>query len=171
MNMLSSHKKTVRMSSTLWSFHFRQMYWSNWGSSPKIEQVNMDGSARTVIVSSGIVYVDALALDSQNKLLYWLDTYFKKIERVNLQGNNREIVLDLSHSNHHPFGLSLSDDTLYWSDLSSKSVLKYSLTSSQSDVLVYGMGSPRQMHVYDQTKTFTGGCTLCSGSLHFSTLC
>ena len=126
------------------------MYWSDLGSSPKIEHANMDGSARTVIVSSGLVRVNALALDSQNKLLYWCDVQLDKIERVNFQGNNRELVLDLSSYNHHPFGLSLSGDTLYWSDWKSQSIHKYNLTSSQSDVLVYGMGRPMEVHVYDQ---------------------
>ena len=149
--------------STLWNIYFRQMYWSDWGSSPKIEQANMDGSARTVIVSSGLVWVNALALDSQNKLLYWCDAQLDKIERANLQGNNRELLLDLSSYNHHPFGLSLSGDTLYWSDWNSQSIHKYNLTSSQSDVLVYGMGRPMEVHVYDQTKTITGGCTVWSG--------
>ncbi|XP_066030110.1 low-density lipoprotein receptor-related protein 6 isoform X2 [Pocillopora verrucosa] len=139
----------------------RQMYWSDWGSSPKIEQANMDGSARTVIVSSGLVWVNALALDSQNKLLYWCDVQLDKIERVNFQGNNRELVLDLSSYNHHPFGLSLSGDTLYWSDWKSQSIHKYNLTSSQRDVLVYGMGRPMEVHVYDQKKTIAGS-TSCS---------
>ena len=139
------------------------MYWSDWGSSPKIEQANMDGSARTVIVSSGLVWVNALALDSQNKLLYWCDAKLDKIERANLQGNNRELLLDLSSYNHHPFGLSLSGDTLYWSDWNSQSIHKYNLTSSQSDVLVYGMGRPMEVHVYDQKKTIAGGCTLWFG--------
>lgn len=139
----------------------RQMYWSDWGSSPKIEQANMDGSSRTVIVSSDVVWVNALAIDSHNNLLYWCDAKLDKIERANLQGNNRELVLDLSSYNHHPFGLSLFDEALYWSDWNNQSIHKYNLTSSQSEVLVYGMGSPMDVHVYNQTKTLTGS-TSCS---------
>ena len=144
------------------------MYWSDWGSSPKIEQANMDGSSRTVIVSSGVVWVNALALDYHNNLLYWCDAKLDKIERANLQGNNRELVLDLSSYNHHPFGLSLFDEALYWSDWNNQSIHKYNLTSSQSEVLVYGMGSPMDVHVYNQTKTLTGGYTIWSDSLFFS---
>ncbi|PFX17351.1 Low-density lipoprotein receptor-related protein 6 [Stylophora pistillata] len=141
----------------------RQMYWSDWGSSPKIEQANMDGSSRTVIVSSGVEWVNALALDYHNNLLYWCDAKLDKIERANLQGNNRELVLDLSSYKHHPFGLSLFDEAVYWSDRNNQSIHKYNLTSSQSEVLVYGMGSPMDVHVYNQTKTLTEGVQLKPG--------
>ena len=140
------------------------MYWSDWGSSPKIEQANMDGSSRKIIVSTGLVWVNALALDSHSNLLYWCDANLDKIERANLQGNNRELVLDLSSYNHHPFGLSLSDDTLYWSDWSNQSIHKYNLTSSQSEVLVYGMGRPMDVHVHDLTKVLIGECTIWNSS-------
>ena len=140
----------------MYNFHFRKMYWSDWGSSPKIEQNNMDGSTRTVLVRSGLEWVNSLALDYQNRLLYWCDAKLDKIERVDLQGNNRVLILDLSSYNHHPFGLALSDDVLYWSDWSNQSIHKYNMTSSRSEVLVHGMGRPMELHIYDQTKIFKG---------------
>ena len=136
------------------------MYWSDWGSSPKIEQANMDGSARTVLINSGLVWVNSLALDFANRLLYWCDASLDKIERADLEGNNRVLILDLSSDSLHPFGLALADNVLYWSDWNNQSVHKYNMTSSFSEVLVHGMGRPMEMHIYDKTKVFNGKSAL-----------
>lgn len=130
------------------------MYWSDWGTFPKIQRANMDGSDRTVLVSSGLVWVNSLALDFQNRLLYWCDAKLDKIERVDLQGNNRLVVLDLSPSNLHPFGLALADHVLYWSDWNYQSVHTYNMTSNVSDVLVHGMGRPMELHIQNQMDIY-----------------
>ena len=132
------------------------MYWSDWGSTPKIEQANMDGSARAALVSSGLTWVNSLAIDYQNSLLYWCDAYLDKIERVDLQGNNRVLILDLSLVSMHPFGLDLFGDALFWSDWQNQNVHKYNLTTSQSEVVFRGMGNPMELHLYDEAKTFYG---------------
>ena len=108
----------------------------------------MDGSAKTILVGSGLKWVNSLAMDSQNRLLYWCDAHFKKIERIDLQGNNRMLVKDLSLDSYHPFGLALDNDALYWSDWSSKSVHKHNMTSSVTEVLIAGMGRPMELHIY-----------------------
>jgi len=134
----------------------RKMYWGSRGLSSKIEQANMDGSARTSLVSSGLLWVNSLSLDYQNRLLYWCDAYLDKIERVDLQGNNRVLILDLSLDFLHPFGLALFGDALYWSDWNSHNVHKYNMTTSLTEVVVQGMGTPMELHVYDQSKDFAG---------------
>jgi len=132
------------------------MYWSDWGSSPKIEQVNMDGSVRKTLVSSGLVWVNSLAMDHQKRLLYWCDASLDKIERVDLQGNNRKEILDLSLDSKHPFGLALFGDVLFWSDWNNQSVHKYNMTTDQYEVVLRGMGRPMELHIYDQSKDFAG---------------
>ena len=142
--------------------YYRKMYWSDWGASPKIEQANMDGTARTVLVSSGLSWVNSLALDFKNRLLYWCDAQLDKIERVDLQGNNRMLILDLSYSNdsYHPFGFALYEDALFWTDWITKSVHRYNMTSALSDVLVHGMGTPMEIHISDYSIITSGGCSL-----------
>ena len=134
------------------------MYWSDWGTYPQIERANMDGSSRTTLVSSGLRWVNSLALDFKKRLLYWCDASLDKIERVDLQGNNRKLIMDLSsHSaRYHPFGLALFEDTLFWSDWLTESVHKYNMTSSVSSVLVYGMYYPMEIHIHDH-KTLPSG--------------
>ena len=137
----------------------RKMYWSDWGSSPKIEKSNMDGTDRTTIISSGLTWVNSLALDLKKKVLYWCDASLNLIERMDLEENNRVVVLNLtSDKYHHPFGLALYQDTLFWTDWSTQSVHKYNMTSATSEVLVYGMGRPMEIHMYDYKTITTGMC-------------
>ena len=132
------------------------MYWSGRGLSLKIEQANMDGSARTTLVSSGLTWVNSLAMDYQSGVLYWCDGKLDKIESVDLQGNNRAVILDLTLDSMHPFGLALFGDALFWSDWNSRSIHKYNMTTSVQEVVVHGMGRPMELHIYDQSKLFTG---------------
>ena len=132
------------------------MYWGGRGISLKIEQANMDGTARKTLVSSGLTWVNSLAMDYQNRLLYWCDAFLDKIERVDLQGNNRAVILDLSVDSLHPFGLGLFGDVLYWSDWNSQSIHKYNMTTSVKEVVVQGMGRPMELHIYDQSQVFAG---------------
>lgn len=116
----------------------------------------MDGSASKVLVGLGLLWVNSLALDYQNRLLYWCDAKLDKIERVDLQGNNREVILDLSLEKLHPFGLAFSGGVLYWSDWNSKSVHQYNMKSSIRNVVVGGLGRPMELHIYDHTQNFDG---------------
>ena len=136
------------------------MYWTDWGASPKIEEANMDGTARTSLVSSGLKWVNSLSLDFKNNLLYWCDGYLEKIERVDLQGNNRMLILNLSSVNdsYHPFGLALYEDALFWTDWITQSVHRYNMTSFLADVLVHGMGRPMEIHIYDYKSIALGRC-------------
>ena len=116
----------------------------------------MDASARTTLVSSGLIWVNSLALDYQKRLLYWCDASLDKIERVDLQGNNRVLILDLSMSKLHPFGLALSDNTLYWSDWNDNSIHKYNMTTSVDEVMVRGIGRPMEVHIHDHSRVYSG---------------
>jgi len=131
------------------------MYWGSRGLSSKIEQANMDGSNRATLVSSGLKWVNSLAIDYRSRLLYWCDAYLTRIERIDLQGNNRKLILDLS-LDLHPFGLALHSNILYWSDWNSRSIHKYNMTSSVTEVVVRGMGTLMELHIYDHTETFNG---------------
>lgn len=48
------------------------MYWSDWGSSPRIERAGMDGTHREVIVSFDVKWPNGLTLDLVRKRVYWV---------------------------------------------------------------------------------------------------
>ena len=46
------------------------LFWTDWGTAPKIERANTDGSDRMILVDTGLGWPNGLAMDSQgeNKL-------------------------------------------------------------------------------------------------------
>lgn len=67
------------------------MYWTDWGSNPKIERAGMDASSRIVIISSNLTWPNGLAIDYETKRLYWADAGMKTIEYGNFDGSDRQV--------------------------------------------------------------------------------
>ena len=95
-------------------YTFRWMYWTDWGTIPKIEKASMDGSNRSVIHSTNLTWPNALALDYPAQVLYWADARLDKIESSNVDGSNRRVIL--INGINHPFGITLFEDKLYFTD-------------------------------------------------------
>lgn len=83
---------------------FRYMWWSDWGSVPKIERAYLDGSHREVIIDRDVAWINGIAVDTETDMLYWCDAKLDKIEVADTNGTNRRVLVqDLRHA----FGLSL----------------------------------------------------------------
>ena len=133
------------------------MYWAEGlGVRSKIEQANMDGTARTTVVSTGLAAINSLALDLQRKRLYWCDGRLAKIISVDLRGNDRRVILDLPSGKAVPFGLALFKDALFWTDWKTRSVHKFHRTLSLSKVVIRGFIRPMAVHIYDRKSTASG---------------
>ena len=65
----------------------RLMYWTDWGSPPKIERASLDGDRRQTIVEGELKWPNGLVIDSASRRLYWADAALDKIEMSNLQVN------------------------------------------------------------------------------------
>ncbi|XP_065841154.1 low-density lipoprotein receptor-related protein 5-like isoform X2 [Oscarella lobularis] len=90
------------------------IYWSDWGSVPKIERVSMTGERRQVLVSTLIVWPNGITLDLAKRLLYWADARLDKIEVCNFDGTNRRLLG--TYPQVHPYALDIYGDLLIWSD-------------------------------------------------------
>ncbi len=103
------------------------MFWTDWGSSPKIETASMDGTMRTVLHSNGLVWPNGITLDYTTGRVYWVDAALDRIEYSLYNGNQRTVLLSgLSH----PFGITLNDNIVYWTDWQHNSVFStHKLTS------------------------------------------
>ncbi|GAB1603458.1 low-density lipoprotein receptor-related protein 4-like isoform X1 [Argonauta hians] len=101
----------------------RRIYWSDWGTDPKIERCGMDGSERQVIArfQEG-AWPNGLALDVREKRLYWVDARANKIASMTTDGQQENILY--SESDAHYFGIALSGDYLYLTDWSRNSVMR-----------------------------------------------
>ena len=91
----------------------RFLYWTDWGTNPKIERADLDGSNRKVLVNSSLRWPNGIAIDYVERKLYWGDAGTDEISCVNLDGTNKQVVLkDLPHV----FGLSILEDDIFWTD-------------------------------------------------------
>ena len=60
------------------------MYWTDWGSTPKIEQANLDGSNKRTIVQGQLKWPNGLVIDAASRRLFWADAALDKIETYDL---------------------------------------------------------------------------------------
>ncbi|GAB6033184.1 Low-density lipoprotein receptor- protein 4 [Chamberlinius hualienensis] len=105
------------------------LYWTDWGSTPKIERSLLDGSERVAIVSRALGWPNGLAIDYDMKRLYWTDSQLDRIETSDLEGNYR---VELVNTISHPFGLAIFGRYLYWTDWQSKSIEKVDKTTGKN---------------------------------------
>lgn len=56
------------------------MYWTDWGSTPKITRANLDGSNPRPIVRGQLKWPNGLVIDAASQKLFWADAGLDKIE-------------------------------------------------------------------------------------------
>jgi len=89
------------------------MFWTEAGSSPKIEKAWMDGTKRRIIVNEKLGYPSGLTIDFENNhRIYWCDTKLNTIETSTPDGSDRYTVLH--EGVLHPFSIDIFEDHLYW---------------------------------------------------------
>ena len=70
------------------------MFWSDVGSSPKIESSWMNGRKRTTVISDRIGYPTGLTIDySMDDVVYWADPKLNTIEMMKYDGSKRKVVV------------------------------------------------------------------------------
>uniref|UniRef100_A0A4W5QCD1 EGF-like domain-containing protein n=1 Tax=Hucho hucho TaxID=62062 RepID=A0A4W5QCD1_9TELE len=89
-----------------------KMFFTDLGSTAKLEQCNMDGTNRTRIVENRIEKPTAVTVDLVRRLVYWADAALDYIEVVDYNGRNRHTVIHES-SLLHLHGLALFEDYLF----------------------------------------------------------
>ena len=131
------------------------MYWTDWGVNPKIEQAEMDGSARKTILTEDLAWPNGLTIDQATNRLFWADAKLDKIESSDLTGGNRQLITS-SLSDIHPYGLTVYHGMLYWTDWSTKSISRFNLSSGTKEEIVSGLKKPMDIHVFDPSLIFSG---------------
>ena len=133
------------------------MYWTDWGSIPKIEKADMDGTSRRSIVTGNLGWPNGLTIDQTTNLLYWADAKLDKIEVSDLNGGNRRLILS-SAADIHPFGLTVYQGMLYWTDWNNKSITRLDLSNGNREMIITGLKKPMDIHLYDSSVAISGTC-------------
>lgn len=147
------------------------LYFSDWGTRPKIERIGMDGNlnSRTTIVKDNIQWPNGLCLDYANEKVYWIDAKLKSIFAADLDGTNVKRILHNAEQILHPFSLTIFEDYVYWTDWSSEAIRKvHKFTGEEYTQLALGLRSPmdikvyheqRQLHSPNKCGHYNGGCS------------
>jgi len=111
------------------------MYFSDWGAVGWIEKASMDGTNRTVIHNTSLVWPNALTLDIPNQNLYWADASLDKIEKSGVDGTNRMLLARSGVV--HPFGMVLGGNILYFTDWSDDTIRYLNASGGAVSILHY----------------------------------
>jgi len=90
------------------------LFWSDdWGSSSHIGSAGMDGSQRTNVITTDIIWPNGLVVDETIQRIYWIDGKLNRIESSRIDGSDRKI---LPVKVTHPYALDIFENTIFWCD-------------------------------------------------------
>ncbi|XP_072401756.1 very low-density lipoprotein receptor-like isoform X2 [Diabrotica undecimpunctata] len=150
------------------------IFWTDWGSIPKIERAGMDGSHRQTIVSFDVKWPNGLTLDLVKRKVYWVDAKLNSISSCDYNGRNRRLILFSTDALKHPFSITSFEDWVYWTDWDKAAVFKankFTGKEVQPVTATEMIQNPMVIHVYHPYRQPDGEnhCQAVNG--HCSHLC
>ncbi|KAG7228330.1 hypothetical protein INR49_009194, partial [Caranx melampygus] len=134
-----------------------KVFFTDYGSTPRVERCDMDGQNRTKLVDSKIVFPHGITLDLVNRLVYWADAYLDYIEVVDYEGKNRHTIIQ-GLLIEHLYGLTVFENYLYATNsdegnLNPKtSVIRVNRFNSSEFQVVTRVDRGAALHVYHQRR-------------------
>ncbi|TRY73318.1 hypothetical protein TCAL_01912 [Tigriopus californicus] len=112
------------------------LFWSDWGSYPKIERVSLDGApqSRVALVDQHIIWPNGITLDLDNRLLYWVDAFYNQLSVITWDGHDRRNIVSDRLALPHPFSVTFFEETLFWTDWNITSLQLLNLTHFSPEV-------------------------------------
>ena len=143
------------------------MYYTDWGrfgNTGKIFRATLAGNHKKAIVEENLTQPSGLALDYDDRKLYWTDALREKIERSDLNGTNREVLIAATI---YPFAITVFGKYIYWTDLQLRGVYradKYT-GAGMIEMVKRLEESPRDIHVYSPKRQACSSnpCTVKNG--------
>ena len=147
-------------------YRARWLFWTDWGENPRIERVGMDGTNRSVIISTKIYWPNGLTLDIANRRVYFADSKLDFIDFCDYNGSGRQQVLAGSHYLLHPHSLTLFEDTMYWTDRQLNRVLSaHKFRGKNQTVVSHLISQPLSIHVHHPSlQPKSSGNSPCAGA-------
>ncbi|KAH9508817.1 hypothetical protein Btru_050129 [Bulinus truncatus] len=100
----------------------RKIYWTDWGTQPKIESADYDGSNRRTLADSNLKWPDSVTIDFKDQKLYFVDGGRGTIESMDFNGNDRRVILQ--DSSIHFFSMDFHGDEIYFTSLYSRAPMR-----------------------------------------------
>ncbi|KAJ8319793.1 LOW QUALITY PROTEIN: hypothetical protein KUTeg_001380 [Tegillarca granosa] len=135
-------------------------YWTDWGISPYIGSIGLDGTNATKVISDKLGWPNALTVDYETSRLWWADAHLDYIEYADMDGSNRRIVMNGNVP--HPFAITLFEDFMYWTDWNHLSIEKANKYTGENHTILQNLTHrPMDIHIFHplmQKKDFTCAC-------------
>jgi len=136
------------------------MFWTDWGSYPKVERCGMDGSSNTrkTLVDNDLIWPNGLTLDFVNQRVYWVEARLFYIASVDYDGRRwKSIYMGDENSLPQPFSVSFFHDVVYWTDWKTDSLNLYNSTLGVLNrVKVRGKISPMDVKIFEPDRQQPG---------------
>jgi len=123
----------------------RYLFYTDWGANAALVRADMDGRNVRAIVTTGVTWINDLAVDRVQRRIFLVDANHDRIESVDLDGGNRKVILD--GLVRHPFSLEVFEDWLYWSDWHSDQV-HYSGKNGESQGFLFEDADEKPMGIH-----------------------
>ncbi|KAA0710949.1 Nidogen-2 [Triplophysa tibetana] len=131
----------------------RKVYWTDLAGRT-INRAGLEsGSEPEIIINTGLMSPEGLAVDVARRKLFWVDSSPDKIETGNLDGSDRRVLFDTDLVNPRAIIVDSSTGTLYWTDWNREApkIESSSVDGQNRRVLVRdGIGLPNAL-TYDST--------------------
>ncbi|KAG8174493.1 hypothetical protein JTE90_006651 [Oedothorax gibbosus] len=89
------------------------LFWTDVGSSKKIERCDVDGTNRIVIASESLRHPEGLSIDIYGRTIYWLDRELQNLNKAKFDGTQRRVIYSSGEPLHSYF-LDVDHHYLYW---------------------------------------------------------
>lgn len=138
--------------------------WGRFGTTGKIFRTTMAGSLKRIIIDKDLSQPSGLAIDYDEKMLYWTDAVREKIERSNMTGHNREVLITATI---YPFAITVFRNYIYWTDLQLRGVYRAEKHTGANMIEIVKRldDSPRDIHIFSssQQKCTSNPCHINNG--------
>ncbi|XP_077997377.1 prolow-density lipoprotein receptor-related protein 1-like [Glandiceps talaboti] len=131
------------------------MFFTDWGSQPKVESANMDGTDRRPLVTTKVVFPHGVTLDYAQERVYWVDAYLDYIEAMDYDGTNRRTVVNGVRV-EHLYGITMFELYLYATNWHDNSIVKVNKFDGTVEEIATDMSRAGAIQVYHQYRQQEG---------------
>lgn len=152
------------------------LFWTDYGSKPRLERARLDGTQRVTIYSAGMQQPLGMSIDTVQNLIYWVDDKRDTVEWVGLDGENHGQfkVPHTAGANpfHTLFSCAVYRDYVFVTDQYSMSIRAFNRSDNMAHIkdVFTNLAIPYDIMVW-AGDTQPQGTSVCGTSLKCQHLC